>query len=119
MSTEFYWVAVALVTIISAARLTRLATFDVFPPARWLRDTWGDIMDAHDLTRGWMVLPFCQWCFSFWATLPVVLWGYFTDFHDAWWIVNGALAASYLAAIFMTNDTDVSSNGGVETEESD
>lgn len=130
MSTEFYWLAVALVTIISAARITRVVTFDAFPPARWLRDVWGDAMDAHDLTRGWAVLPFCQWCFSFWATLFVVTWADLSGVFDGeaitdsdlwaqfWWIMNGTMAASYLAAIFMTNDTDVSSNG-VETEESD
>jgi hypothetical protein len=116
VSTEFVWLAIALVTIGAAARVTRLVTFDVFPPTRWARTAWGDLMDEHDITRPWAVLPFCQWCFSFWATLPIVLWGYFTDFHDPWWIVNGALAGSYLAAIFMSNDGDVS-NGGVEVDQ--
>lgn len=106
VSAEFYWLAIALVTIVSAARVTRVVTFDKFPPARWLRHAYGDLMDRTTLTRGWAVLPFCQWCFSFWATLPIVLWGWCSDFHTAWWIINGSLAASYLAAIFMTNDTD-------------
>lgn len=114
MSVEFFWVAVAVVTIISAARLTRLVTYDEFPPVRWAREKWADVMDRRALTRGWVVLAFCQWCFSFWATLPVVLWGYFTDWHEAWWLVNGTLAASYLAAIFMTNDTDDSGDDADE-----
>lgn len=115
MNEEFRWVGIVLFTIISAARVTRLVTFDVFPPTRWFRDAWGEVMDKHAITRPWAVLPYCQWCFSFWATLPIVLWGYFSDFHDPWWIVNGSLAASYLAAIFMSNDGDVS-DGGVETD---
>lgn len=118
MSPEFYWLAVALVTIVSSARLTRVVTFDVFPPARWLRNTWGDIMDRHSLTRGYVVLLFCQWCFSFWATLAVVLWGYLSDFDEIWWIANGSLAASYLAAIFMTNDGDNTTHDDDENEES-
>jgi len=108
MSEEFYWIAVAVVTVIASARLTRLVTYDVFPPTRWIREVWGEVMDRSAVTRGYAVLTYCQWCFSFWATLPLVLWGYYTDFQPAWWLVNGSLAGSYLAAIFMTNDTDVS-----------
>lgn len=106
MSAEFFWLAVATVTIISSSRITRLLTFDDFPPIRWFRNTYADIMDKHTLTRGWVRLLFCPWCFSFYPTLAIVLWGYFTDFQPAWWLVNGAFAASYLAAIFMVNDTD-------------
>lgn len=121
MSTEFLWVAIALTTIVSSARLTRVVTFDVFPPTRWLRNAWGDLMDRASLTRGYAILLSCQWCFSFWATLGVVLWGYYSDWDEVWWIVNGSLAASYLAAIFMTNDTDDSTHDDSddETEESD
>lgn len=117
MSTEFLWVAIALTTIVSSSRLTRVVTFDVFPPARWLRDAWGNLMDRSRLTQGYAILLFCQWCFSFWATLAVVLWGFLADWNEVWWIINGSLAASYLAAIFMTNDTDTSTHDDDDEDE--
>lgn len=112
MSNEFYWIAVAVVTIISSARLTRLATFDDFPPTKWLRDKFADLTDGSQ----WQLLAFCAYCASFWITAAVVglglAAGVYTGTPDsgigfsAWWIVNGILAASYLAAVFMVNDGD-------------
>lgn len=129
MSPEFYWVAVALVTIVSASRITRLLTFDVFPPARKLREIWGDVMDAHAATRGWVILFFCPWCMSFWATLAVVVWADLSGVYDGgaitdsdlwaqfWWIANGTLAASYLAAMLMVRDGDNSTHTEDESDE--
>lgn len=102
MRDEFYWIAVAVVTVVSSARLTRLATWDDFPPAKWLRNKYADLTDG----SGWQVLAFCAYCASFWVTAGVFLWGYFTEFHEPWWVVNGLLAASYLAAIVMVHDGD-------------
>lgn len=111
MITEFYWLAVALTTVVSASRLTRLATVDKFPPVRWARDKYADATDG----TGWQLLLFCGYCFSFWATALVVLWGCLSGVYDVsgngtpatvWWIVNGILAASYLAAILMAHDGD-------------
>lgn len=112
VSPEFYWVAVAVVTVVSASRITRLATVDKFPPARWVRDKYEDLTDGSD----WQWLMFCGYCFSFWATLLVVGWADLSGVFDgepvadwmtpAWWLVNGTLAASYLAAVFMANDGD-------------
>jgi hypothetical protein len=111
VSTEFYWLAVALVTVVSAARLTRLATVDKFPPVKWLRNKYGDLTDGSD----WQWLMFCGYCFSFWATVFVVGWGWFSGVYDVsgngtafdiWWVSNGILAAAYLAAVFMAHDAD-------------
>jgi hypothetical protein len=115
VSTEFYWTAVVLTTIVSASRLTRLATWDEFPPAKWLRYKYADATDG----TGWQLLAFCGYCASFWITGLVVLWGWLSGVYgpdpfggtsDAdyavWWIVNGVLAASYLAAILMAHDGD-------------
>lgn len=106
MSNEFYWLAVGLVTVVSSSRLTRLATFDKFPPARWLRDLYGDWTDKHTVTRGWSVLAYCPWCASPWITAGVVLWGWATDFNEVWWLINSIFAAAYLAAILMVHDGD-------------
>jgi hypothetical protein len=115
VSTEFYWIAVVATTIISASRLTRLATWDKFPPVVWLRDKYADATDGN----GWQILAFCGYCASFWLTGLVVAWGLLSGVYapvsgnqydnipfTAWWIVNGILAASYLAAILMAHDGD-------------
>lgn len=112
MSTEFYWVAVVVTTIISASRLTRLVTVDKFPPMKWVRDKYADATDGSD----WQWLMFCGYCFGFWAALGVVVWGYFSGvyapaFDDTlaariWWAINGVLAVAYLAAVFMAHDGD-------------
>jgi hypothetical protein len=112
VNTEFYWTAVVLTTIISASRLTRLATVDVFPPVAWARQKY--VNATIDTDWKWLVL--CGYCFSFWATALVTafgLWaGVYTDTPTAevwtqvWWVVNGVLAASYLAAILMAVDAD-------------
>jgi hypothetical protein len=99
-----FWIAVAAVTITSAARLTRLITFDLFPPVRWVREKYATWTDGSD----WQLLAYCGYCASFWVTLSVVLWGWLTDWQTAWWIVNGVLGASYIAAVFMSNDGDES-----------
>jgi MFS family permease len=98
MST-FHWIAIAVVTVVSAARLTRLAVYDDLPPMKWLREK------AYDKSEKWGLLWYCSYCFSFWATLfgPVLI-GYYSHWHDWWWIVFGSLAASYLAAILVIHD---------------
>lgn len=117
---EFYWIAVAVVVITSSARLTRLATFDKFPPTLWLRNAYGDLMDRRESTRPWALLAYCGYCASFWATAAVVLWGLWAGVLSPtgdtvsgtpaqfWWLFNGTLGASYLAAILMAYDGDAS-----------
>lgn len=115
MITEFYWTAVAVVTIISAARLTRLAVYDKFPPAQWVRNKYLDAVDG----SGWALLALCGFCMSFWVTALIIGWGWLSgvygdglgrpENHTAfliWWAVNGTLAASYLAATYIANDGD-------------
>jgi hypothetical protein len=111
VSTEFYWLAVVATTIVSAARLTRLAVVDKFPPVKWLRNKYSDATDSND----WWWLMNCGYCFSFWATVFVVGWGWFSGVYETgadgvsgnvWWLANGVLAASYLAAVFMARDAD-------------
>jgi hypothetical protein len=113
VSTEFYWVAVVLTTVISASRFTRLATVDKFPPVKAIRNWYEDKTDGSD----WQWLTLCGYCFSFWATWPIVVWGLLagvyaapeTNRYDdiaftAWWIFNGVFAMTYLAGVFMAYD---------------
>lgn len=116
MDPNFYWIAVALVIVTSSARLTRLATVDKFPPAVWFRDKFADLTDGGPRRRGWQLLMFCGYCFSFWATLAVMVTADLSGVLDgkpvadwmtpAWWIANGTLGGSYLAAILMAHDGD-------------
>lgn len=101
MSTEFYWIAVAAVTVLSAARLTRLAVYDDFPPVAWVRDRYESKAPGK-----WKLLALCGFCASFWVTLAVVLWGWLTDFNEVWWIINAVFGASYLAASYVARDGD-------------
>lgn len=102
----FEWIAVAVVTITSAARLTRLGTYDLFPPVKWLRDKFISWSDKTERRRGWQLIAFCAYCFSYWPTLAIVLSGYYSHWHDIWWIFNGSLGASYLAAILVIRDAE-------------
>lgn len=102
--SEFNWIAIAVVTILSSARITRLLTFDAFPPLRWARHAYLDWTDAH--APGWGLVAICGYCMSFWVTLAVVLSGWFSDFHLIWWLVNSIFGGSYVAAIVMAHDGD-------------
>lgn len=102
----FFWIAVAAVTVVASARLTRLLTFDDFPPIKFFRDRFDEFMDRGPKRRQWGLISYCPWCMGFWAALVVVLSGYFSDFHPVWWLVWGTLAAGYLAPMLMVRDGD-------------
>ena len=106
----FEWVAVALVVVLSSARLTRLVTYDKFPPVKWLREKYIEATDGSD----WQLLAFCPYCAGFWVTLVVVLAGWLSGWHEVWWLVNGSLGASYLAAMVMVYDGDTGEDEGDE-----
>lgn len=106
MSTEFYWIAIAFVTVLSAARLTRLAVADDFPPVKFFRDRIYDFLDRTDRRRQWQIITWCGYCAAFWLTAPVVAWGYLTDWQTAWWLFNGAMGGSYIASLIVVNDKD-------------
>lgn len=89
-----------VVGVVSSARLTRLITQDSFPPAVWVRMKWDDLTDDSQ----WNPLFHCHWCMSFWTTLPIGLWGWLSNFHVSWWVVNLLLAGSYLNAMLVERD---------------
>lgn len=98
-----WWQAIlaAIVVLLGAARLTRLVTYDDFPPIVAIRMWWDKVTDDGP----WAKLLHCSWCFSFWASLLAIgsffltpLW---VPLAWAWWIFWGALAASYVAALIV------------------
>ena len=102
MSAEFHWLAIAAVVVMSSARITRLVTWDDFPPVVRLRIWW----DTLTKDGSWSLLAHCGYCFGLWAAAFVVLTGYFSDWHAIWWVFHGWLSAGYAAAIVMTFDGD-------------
>ena len=77
--SEFEWVAVAIVSVVSAARITRLVTVDDLPPVAWVRNKYAQWTGDSD----WGLLLFCGYCFGVWAAFGVVLWGWLVDFDTA------------------------------------
>lgn len=99
-------IAALFVTVLSSARITRLVVHDAFPPLVWVRIKWDDLTDG----SGWNKLLHCIFCFSFWATALVGGWLYLTwkfggeTAWTAWFLINGSLALSYLAAMIVERD---------------
>ena len=123
MSIEFYWVGLALTLIISVARITRLITHDTFPPVRWLREQY--MMRTID-TGGWDELAWCVYCAGWWISALVTgVTSYFAGVYTLvvptnpslsftlWWLFFGSFAVAYLAAIFVSNDSDDSESQAV------
>lgn len=120
MSTEFYWIAVAILTTLSASRITRLLTYDKLPPIRWARDAFGDWADKRESTQSWGLLAICPFCMSFWVVVGVLAWAWFAGVlngpdggvgESVWWVLNGVFASAYLAAILMIHDGDNGDEG--------
>lgn len=110
MRVEFYWIAVAIVTIVSAARFTRLVVVDKFPPVVWLREKYEDWTQDNP----WWWLVNCGYCLAPYFVLLIGAWGWFAGVYDPyhcaglsqriWWIFNGFFAAAYAASIVMAYD---------------
>jgi undecaprenyl pyrophosphate phosphatase UppP len=92
--------AAVVVGTLSIARLTRLVTQDSFPPSAWFRSKWDALTDDGP----WSTLAHCPFCISLWIAIPVILWGWLSNLHISWWLFNGWMAVSYLAAIVVMND---------------
>lgn len=97
------WIVAFVVGSLSAGRITRLLVQDTFPPVVWVRMKWDDLTDGSD----WNTLFHCHWCMSFWVTLPIGLWAWLSDLHASWWVINGIMAAAYVAPMIVERDGEV------------
>lgn len=93
-----------LVAIIGAARLTRLVTYDDYPPAIALRMWWNRVTDDGP----WAKLVHCPWCFGPWAfgaaVISFLLTFVYPPFAWVWWLWWGILAGAYLTSQYVYFD---------------
>ena len=94
------WLAI-VVAVLSTARLTRLVTQDVYPPAAWFRNRWR----AWTRDGDWSELVTCPFCAAPYLAAGVLAWGLLSGPHWTWWAFNGWLALSYLASMIVAQDT--------------
>ncbi len=111
-----YMIALAVVTIVSAARLTRLALIDDFPPILWLRNKYIRKTEGSK----WQEIAYCEFCMALWMASVLVVWADLAGMFDGatawgtsgelaepiWWLFNGAMSAGYLAAMLVLRDGD-------------
>lgn len=114
--TNFEWVAAAVLSVITTARITRLFVWDKYPPSVWLRNWWdertgfrdekGKLMrDAEgDVLGPWTPLLHCGYCAGMYVAPVVILTGWLSGWHTAWWVVCSCLSAAYAGAVFMAFD---------------
>lgn len=100
MTDPFILIAAVVIAVLSTGRLTRLLVQDHFPPSVWIRTKWDDITDG----GSWNLLLHCHWCLAPWLAIPVILWGWLSELHTSWWLLNGWLAIAYLASMVVERD---------------
>lgn len=96
------WVVIPalLVAVFGVGRLSRILTYDDFPPAAWVRTIWDRITNDGD----WSKLAHCQWCATPWIMAACLAWAWLSGLHWTWWLFWGWLGLSYLASIVIARD---------------
>jgi hypothetical protein len=97
--TVWGWVAFGLVLVFGVARAGRLATFDDYPPAEWLRIRWIALVGER-----WGKLAQCYWCANPYIVAVALLWAWLSNLHWTWWVFWGWLAASQIASTISAYD---------------
>lgn len=90
-----------LVAVIGTARLTRIVTYDKFPPMHKLRVWW--VERSVRRGNGWEDLATCIWCMGPWLTLGCIVWFlvgwiWVPWLLVAWWVFYAWMAVSYLVS---------------------
>jgi hypothetical protein len=103
-SNPWLIVAAVLVAVFGVGRLSRIITYDDFPPSVAVRIWWSKV--THD--GGWAKLAHCFWCATPWIMLGSMGWfalGFvLTWVAWAWWLFWGWLALSYITSIIIGRD---------------
>lgn len=97
-------IAAIVTAVLGVGRLTRIVTYDDYPPTVALRTWW---VDSVTRGNGWAKLLTCYWCFSPWLMAVCLGWGlasFGQTWECVWWIFWGWLALSYLASMIIARD---------------
>jgi hypothetical protein len=97
--TTNQFVLAAVIAVFGTARVTRIATFDAFPPAEWIRvrvlalvaETWGKVVT-------------CLWCAQPYVAAICLAWAYYSDLHWSWWAFWGWMALSQAGSTLLSYD---------------
>jgi hypothetical protein len=103
-------IAAVAVAVLGVGRFVRVAIYDAFPPAVWLRIQWDTLTDSPRRPRlqSWNKLMHCPWCLTPWVMLACIGW-FFAGLEVAWiawvwWLFWGWLALSYVATMIYLRD---------------
>lgn len=88
-----------LVAWFGTARLTRIATYDDYPPAEWLRTRWIALVGEK-----WGKLATCIWCGQPYIVLICMGWAYWSDFAWHWWAFWAWMALSQAGSTLLSYD---------------
>jgi hypothetical protein len=101
-----WWAAILaiIVGVVGAARLTRIITYDDYPPAIAIRIWW----DRVTKDGPWAKLVHCPWCMGPWVFLGA-LTSFAISFLDpvlgwVWWLFWGWLDGSYFVSQYVYFD---------------
>lgn len=101
-----WWAAIlaVIVGVVGAGRLTRVITYDDYPPAIAIRMWWGRITKY----GAWEKLVHCPWCMGPWI-FAAALASFAVSFTHpalgwAWWLFWGWLAGSYWTSQYVHFD---------------
>lgn len=97
------WLAIGT-AILGVGRLSRIITWDAFPPAIAVRMAWARLTNDGP----WNKLLNCFWCFTPWLMLFCIGWFMLgiivTWVAWVWWIFWAWLALSYVSSIILARD---------------
>jgi hypothetical protein len=88
-----------IVAWVGSARLTRIAVYDDYPPAEWVR-----AQIVARVGEKWGKIATCIWCGAPYVVAICMIWGYFSDFHWSWWAFWGWMALSQAASTLLAYD---------------
>ena len=94
---------------LTIARITRLISWDDFPPMVWLRMKWDKLTGVdpdipHNARSGWNKLIYCGYCVGMYVGIGIAAWAFIWDFPTAWWIFCSTVSASYVSAMVLSRD---------------
>jgi hypothetical protein len=101
-----WWQAIlaVIVAVVGAARLTRILTYDDYPPAIAIRVWWQGVTKDGP----WAKLVTCPWCAGPWIMLICLGWFLLSFVAPwlgwTWWLFWGWLALSYWTSQYVHFD---------------